>query len=82
MDASVGKELEGVARERAATETPPIDEVFDTHAAYVGRTLRCLGVREHELADAIQEVFLVVPGREESAVTSTGRERPWRRSPP
>ncbi len=63
VDASVGEELEGVATERAPTETPPIDEVFDAHAAFVGRTLRCLGVREHELADAIQEVFLVVHRR-------------------
>lgn len=63
VDASVGEELDGVAHPRENAGTPPIDEVFDAHAAYVGRTLRCLGVRELELADAIQEVFLVVHRR-------------------
>jgi RNA polymerase sigma-70 factor (ECF subfamily) len=40
-----------------------VARVFDEHAAYVGRTLRCLGISERELPDAIQEVFLVVHRR-------------------
>jgi RNA polymerase sigma-70 factor (ECF subfamily) len=35
-------------------------QVFDEHAAYVGRTLRYLGVGEAEIADGVQETFLVV----------------------
>ena len=37
--------------------------IFDEHAPYVVRVLRCLGVREQELPDACQEVFLVVQRR-------------------
>lgn len=45
-------------------ETPAtFEEVFAAHAPYVARTLRCLGVREHELDDACQEVFVVVHRR-------------------
>lgn len=39
------------------------DDVFAAHGPYVARTLRCLGVREHELDDACQEVFVVVHRR-------------------
>ncbi|MBN8609036.1 MAG: sigma-70 family RNA polymerase sigma factor [Deltaproteobacteria bacterium] len=51
-------------------------EVFDAHAAYVGRSLRCLGVREHELGDVIQEVFLVVHGRL-AELSDASRLRAW-----
>lgn len=51
-------------------------DVFDAHAAYVGRTLRCLGVRDHELSDVIQEVFLVVHGRL-AELSDLGRVRAW-----
>jgi RNA polymerase sigma-70 factor (ECF subfamily) len=37
--------------------------VFDAHASYVMRTLRCLGVPERELEDARQDVFEVVARR-------------------
>ncbi|MGH7438572.1 MAG: RNA polymerase sigma factor [Polyangiaceae bacterium] len=42
---------------------PPFREVFEQHAASVGRTLRYLGVAEADLMDAAQEVFLVVNRR-------------------
>ncbi len=60
-----GAKAEGVEATQAASAEarPGLAEVFDAHAAYVGRTLRCLGVRERELPDAIQEVFLVVHRR-------------------
>lgn len=61
MGASV-EELEAAAVE-PVVERPTLAEVFDQHASYVGRTLRCLGVRERELPDAMQEVFLVVHRR-------------------
>jgi RNA polymerase sigma-70 factor (ECF subfamily) len=36
------------------------DEVYDAHAAFVWRVVRRLGVREADVADVVQEVFLVV----------------------
>lgn len=46
-----------------AVGTPTFREIFDQHAATVGRTLRYLGVAEADLMDAAQEVFLVVNRR-------------------
>lgn len=68
MDASIEEELEGVGASvelpaRESTATDDLAALFDAQAAYVGRTLRCLGVRDHELSDALQEVFLVVHRR-------------------
>ena len=65
MDAPFTDELEAAATAQARVRavSPDLAEVFDAHAAYVGRALTCLGVRERELADAIQEVFLVVHRR-------------------
>lgn len=62
MDASVGEELEAAVVD-GAEPSLVLADVFDLHAAYVGRTLRCLGVHEREVPDAIQEVFLVVHRR-------------------
>src|SRR5579862_8277365 len=47
----------------APSVRPPFREVFEQHAASVGRTLRYLGVAEADLMDAAQEVFLVVNRR-------------------
>lgn len=38
----------------------PFTELFHEHAPHAGRALRNLGVREADLPDALQEVFLVV----------------------
>jgi RNA polymerase sigma-70 factor, ECF subfamily len=38
-------------------------QIFDEHAAAVGRTLRYLGVPESDLRDAAQDVFVVVDRR-------------------
>jgi RNA polymerase sigma-70 factor (ECF subfamily) len=43
--------------------SPPFREIFEQHAAAVGRKLRYLGVAEADLMDAAQEVFLVVNRR-------------------
>lgn len=63
VDASVGRKGRAAAATAEPEVTPDLAEVFDAHAAYVGRTLRCLGVREREIPDAIQDVFLVVHRR-------------------
>jgi RNA polymerase sigma-70 factor (ECF subfamily) len=39
---------------------PTFEQLFHDEAAYVGRTLRYLGVREADLEDACQEVFVTV----------------------
>jgi len=62
VDTSIGEELESGRADPLPVALELVD-VFDAHATYVGRTLRCLGVREREVADAIQEVFLVVHRR-------------------
>jgi RNA polymerase sigma-70 factor (ECF subfamily) len=40
-----------------------VASVFDEHGAWCARVLRCLGVRDQELPDAVQEVFIVVQRR-------------------
>lgn len=52
-------------RRVAATPTKAFsfDEVYAAHAGFVWRVLRRLGVREADLADVAQEVFLVVHRR-------------------
>jgi RNA polymerase sigma-70 factor (ECF subfamily) len=49
----------------ALLATPAIDvaQVFDAHGRYVFRALRHLGVPEHQVEDAVQEVFVVVHRR-------------------
>ncbi len=42
------------------TVAPSPTELFRTHAAFVWRALRYLGVREADLPDQCQEVFIVV----------------------
>ena len=56
----------------AATEAPTFEELFQSQAPFVGRALRYLGVDEAHLADACQEVFVVVHRR-----LKTYRERGW-----
>lgn len=69
LDVSLAGSAEGTASAGVGT-------VFDEHAAYVGRVLRCLGVREQELGDAIQEVFLVVQRRYHE-LDERGKVRSW-----
>lgn len=54
---SAGNEASGPAA------VPSFREVFDKHARYVWRSLLGLGVRERDVADASQQVFLVVHDR-------------------
>ncbi len=44
----------------AEVTRPTFEQVFQEEAAYVGRALRYLGVREAHLEDACQEVFVVI----------------------
>lgn len=46
-----------------AAAVPSFREVFDKHARYVWRSLLGLGVRERDVADSSQQVFLVVHDR-------------------
>ena len=64
MDAPCEDELDvALAAARARAGAGDVGAIFDAHGAYVARALRCLGVRDQELADACQEVFLVVQRR-------------------
>lgn len=45
------------------SETPAFKSVYDEHFAFVWRSLRRLGVPESDVADATQDVFLVVHRR-------------------
>jgi RNA polymerase sigma-70 factor, ECF subfamily len=44
-------------------EIPSFDEAFRTHAPFVWRVLRRLGIRDADVDDVFQEVFLVVHKR-------------------
>ncbi len=65
MQATLGPSPAGASDDDGKAAGAPADlaTLFEAHAAWAGRTLRCLGVPESELADAIQEVFLVVHRR-------------------
>jgi RNA polymerase sigma-70 factor (ECF subfamily) len=45
------------------TPAPTFRDVFDTHATFVWRSLLGLGVREADVADASQQVFVVLHGK-------------------
>lgn len=53
----------GHQEERDPFQKPEFERVFSEEAAYVGRTLRYLGVPEAHVEDLAQEVFLVVHRR-------------------
>ncbi|HEU0033141.1 MAG TPA: RNA polymerase sigma factor [Kofleriaceae bacterium] len=42
---------------------PSFDEVYAAHVGFVWRTLRTLGLRDAQLEDAVQDVFVVVHRR-------------------
>jgi RNA polymerase sigma-70 factor, ECF subfamily len=51
---------EGETRRDRSGSVPSLREIFDEHAPFVWRTLRHLGVREADLPDVCQEVFVAV----------------------
>ena len=53
----------GHQEERDPFQKPAFERVFADEAAYVGRTLRYLGVHDAHVEDLTQEVFLVVHRR-------------------
>jgi RNA polymerase sigma-70 factor (ECF subfamily) len=57
-------------------ESPEFAEVFRAHASFVWRVLRRLGVRDADLDDALQEVFLVVH-RKLADYQERGSVRAW-----
>lgn len=50
----------GEAADAAPVDLSSLREIFDAHAAFVWRSLRHLGVREADLEDLCQEVFVTV----------------------
>jgi RNA polymerase sigma-70 factor (ECF subfamily) len=44
-------------------DVPPFEQVYETHFAFVWRSVRRLGVSEAALDDVVQEIFLVVHRR-------------------
>jgi RNA polymerase sigma-70 factor (ECF subfamily) len=53
----------GFGEARPTFARQPFRQIFDEHVVAVGRTLRYLGVPEADVADAAQQVFLVVHRR-------------------
>ena len=78
MDAPLDDELPLGAglEDAAAIDRAAAGALFDAHGAYVARALRCLGVRDSELSDVVQEVFLVVHQRVGS-YEGRGAVRTW-----
>ncbi len=52
--------LESSSTEPSRVAVPGLAELYEQELKYVWRCLRSLGVRDHELDDAIQDAFLVV----------------------
>lgn len=50
-------------RDERAPAAGVFEQIFHDEVAYVGRTLRYLGVRDGDLEDACQEVFVIVHRR-------------------
>src|SRR3954468_22707869 len=45
----------------ACSDDPPkLRDIFEAHASHVGNSLRRLGVRDADVPDLVQEVFVVV----------------------
>jgi len=63
------------AAAQTAAAPPTFDQIFHDEAAYVGRTLRYLGVREAHLEDTCQDVFVVV--HRQLGQLHGGSVRPW-----
>jgi RNA polymerase sigma-70 factor, ECF subfamily len=64
------------AGEPSALEGQSFEHLYEAHFAFVWRTLRRLGVRQENAADAAQDVFLVV-GRRLGDLHSAAVGRSW-----
>jgi RNA polymerase sigma-70 factor (ECF subfamily) len=64
MDLTFGTEgraiEESVISDSVGPSIPELREVFEEHADHVGNSLRRLGVRDADVPDLVQEVFVVV----------------------
>jgi len=56
------RRVQAVRADAKTTTTTAVtfEEVYRAHVAFVWRSLRRLGIREEDAADAAQEVFIVV----------------------
>ena len=65
-----------LSRDAATPLAPQLHDLFELYGAFVCRSLRYLGVREVDLDDMLQEVFLVVYQRLND-YQERGRTRAW-----
>jgi RNA polymerase sigma-70 factor (ECF subfamily) len=70
--------VDGPAGAPSVQVRPTFEQIFQDEAAYVGRTLRYLGVYEPHVEDASQEVFIVIHRR--LGELREGSVRAWVRS--
>lgn len=54
---------DGIASPAGGAARPTVEEIYDSHAGFVVRNLRRLGVSDAALDDAVQDVFVVVHRR-------------------
>ncbi len=59
MSAASTARVMGYDQEMRASSPPSVVELYQDHARFVWRRLQQMGVRESELEDALQEVFVV-----------------------
>lgn len=71
------REVLSVTHSSVTAASLDVDDVVRTHAPYVVRTLRHLGVSERDLDDVAQEVFLVVHRRKDTWDPARGALRTW-----
>ena len=64
------------ARLSDASQPLPFEQLFHEHVGYVARTLRYLGVREANIEDACQDVFVVLHRRQKD-YREVGTLRAW-----
>jgi len=68
--------MQAMSTSSSNLQTVTLDGVYRAHFRFVWRILRRLGVRDAELEDAVQEVFLVVHRRLDS-FDRTRPVKPW-----
>lgn len=63
MASTYSPKLDALSPEESTVEHPAFRDIFNEYGPYVWRALRHLGVRERDVEDVAQEVFVVVHRR-------------------